>query len=53
VEIIRTGSREADVFANTQNFTKIIEATVRQYPDQWLWVHQRWKTQRCQARKKE
>ena len=53
VEITRTGNREADVFTNTQRFTKIIEETVRQYPDQWLWVHQRWKTQRCQARKKE
>lgn len=53
VEIIRTVDREADVFANTQRFTKIIEETVRRYPDQWLWVHQRWKTQRCQARKKE
>jgi len=53
VEIIRTGDREADVITNTQRFTKIIEETVRRYPDQWLWVHQRWKTQRCQARKKE
>lgn len=53
VEIVRTGNREADVLANTQHFTRIIEMTVRQYPDQWLWVHQRWKTQRCQARKKE
>lgn len=53
VEIVRTGDREADAAANTQRFTKIIEETVRRYPDQWLWVHQRWKTQRCQARKKE
>ncbi|MEW6335108.1 MAG: lysophospholipid acyltransferase family protein [Thermodesulfobacteriota bacterium] len=53
VEIIRTGDREADVAANTQRVTKIIEETVRRYPDQWLWVHQRWKTQRCQARKLE
>lgn len=53
VEIIRTGDRDADVLTNTQRFTKIIEETVRRYPDQWLWVHQRWKTQRCQARKKE
>jgi len=53
VEIINAGDREADVLANTQRFTKIIEETVRLYPDQWLWVHQRWKTQRCQARRKE
>lgn len=53
VEVIRTGNREADVLANTQRFTEIIEETVRRYPDQWLWVHQRWKTQRCQIRRKE
>ena len=53
VEVTRTGNREADILANTQRFTKIIEETVRQYPDQWLWVHQRWKTQRCQIRRKE
>lgn len=44
VELVRTGDREKDVLVNTQNFTRIIEDTVRQYPDQWLWVHQRWKT---------
>ena len=25
-------------------FTKVIEDYVRRYPDQWLWVHRRWKT---------
>jgi lauroyl/myristoyl acyltransferase len=44
VELVRTGDREQDILVNTQNFTRIVEATVRQYPDQWLWVHQRWKT---------
>jgi KDO2-lipid IV(A) lauroyltransferase len=44
VELVRTGDREQDVLVNTQNFTRIIENTVRQYPDQWFWVHQRWKT---------
>jgi len=52
VEIIRTNNRDADVFANTQRFTKVIEEAVRQYPEQWFWVHQRWKTQRCQVRRK-
>jgi len=44
VSLIRTGDLEADIAANTQLFTRIIEKFVRQYPDQWLWVHRRWKT---------
>ena len=44
VELIRTGHREADIVANTQQFTKVIEDYVRRYPEQWLWVHRRWKT---------
>jgi Kdo2-lipid IVA lauroyltransferase/acyltransferase len=42
--LIRTGDQEADIAANTQLFTKVIEDFVRRYPDQWLWVHRRWKT---------
>ncbi len=42
--LIRTGDLEADITANTQMFTKVIEGYVREYPDQWLWVHRRWKT---------
>jgi Kdo2-lipid IVA lauroyltransferase/acyltransferase len=38
------GDVEADAIANTALFTKVIEDYVRQYPDQWLWVHRRWKT---------
>jgi Kdo2-lipid IVA lauroyltransferase/acyltransferase len=44
VELVRAGDVEADTAANTAKFTKIIEDHVRRYPDQWLWVHRRWKT---------
>lgn len=40
----RTGDDEADAVANTAKCTAAIEAYVRRYPDQWLWVHRRWKT---------
>jgi Kdo2-lipid IVA lauroyltransferase/acyltransferase len=42
--LVRTGNDEADAVANTALFTKTIEEYVRRYPDQWLWVHRRWKT---------
>ncbi len=44
VEITRTEDYEADLRVNTQRFTKIVEDMVRRYPDQWFWIHQRWKT---------
>jgi Kdo2-lipid IVA lauroyltransferase/acyltransferase len=42
--LIRTGDLEKDIVRNTQLFTKVIEDYVRKYPEQWLWVHRRWKT---------
>jgi KDO2-lipid IV(A) lauroyltransferase len=44
LKLQRTGNNEEDILANTQLFTKVIEDFVRRYPDQWLWVHRRWKT---------
>ena len=44
LQLVRTGHLEADIAANTQMFTKVIEDYVRKYPDQWLCVHRRWKT---------
>jgi KDO2-lipid IV(A) lauroyltransferase len=44
LELIRTGDLEEDIVANTQRFTSVIEDYVRKYPEQWLWVHRRWKT---------
>jgi KDO2-lipid IV(A) lauroyltransferase len=45
IATICTGDEEADTVANTQNYTAAIEQAVRAHPDQWLWVHRRWKTQ--------
>jgi KDO2-lipid IV(A) lauroyltransferase len=44
VELVRTGDDEADAVANTAKFNRIFEQYVRKYPEQWLWVHRRWKT---------
>ena len=52
VDIISSENRKADILSNTQNFTKIIEEHIRQYPEQWFWVHQRWKTKLCQVKQR-
>lgn len=44
LELIRTGDRTHDIEANTLVYNQAIEAVIRRYPDQWFWVHQRWKT---------
>jgi KDO2-lipid IV(A) lauroyltransferase len=44
VDLVRTGDLDTDILRNTQIFTGIIESYVRKYPEQWLWVHRRWKT---------
>ncbi|MBI3406604.1 MAG: lysophospholipid acyltransferase family protein [Acidobacteria bacterium] len=44
VELARTGDESKDILENTSRFTLEVEKYARQYPDQWLWVHRRWKT---------
>jgi Kdo2-lipid IVA lauroyltransferase/acyltransferase len=44
LELVSTNDVEADALANTALFTRVLEGYIRQYPDQWLWVHRRWKT---------
>jgi KDO2-lipid IV(A) lauroyltransferase len=44
VVLARSGDTTRDVEENTAKFNKIIETYVRRYPEQWFWVHQRWKT---------
>jgi Kdo2-lipid IVA lauroyltransferase/acyltransferase len=44
VEIPSTDDVAADILAGTQLCTRVIESWIRRYPDQWLWIHRRWKT---------
>jgi KDO2-lipid IV(A) lauroyltransferase len=44
VSIERTGDEEEDILRLTRSITNVVEDEVRRFPDQWLWVHRRWKT---------
>jgi KDO2-lipid IV(A) lauroyltransferase len=44
VETINTGNQKEDVIANTARYAEVLESVIRRHPDQWLWIHRRWRT---------
>jgi KDO2-lipid IV(A) lauroyltransferase len=44
VKLTISEDREKDVLEVTQRCTRVLESIIREYPDQWLWMHDRWKS---------
>lgn len=44
LRMVNTGNEEQDVITNTAAMTRFIEEQIRQHPEQWVWMHERWKT---------
>jgi len=44
IEPVDTGDRKQDIVDTTAAYTAEIERIIRKYPDQWMWIHKRWKT---------
>jgi KDO2-lipid IV(A) lauroyltransferase len=51
-EPVRTGDRKRDVVETTALFTRKIEQAVRAHPEQWFWVHDRWRIRKRRRRSK-
>lgn len=44
IPLERTGDQERDIRVNTQRWSAIVEEEIRKCPEQWFWVHRRWKS---------
>jgi len=40
---VRDASGQVDVQGTMQAITSVVEGWIREYPDQWLWLHRRWR----------
>ena len=47
LQVTPTGDRDADVVAITQRINDVIGEQIRQHPEQWLWLHDRWKADKA------
>ena len=43
VQPVRDAAGEIDIQGTTQAITSVVEGWIREYPDQWLWLHRRWR----------
>ncbi len=43
IAIVRTGNLRRDIEATSRRFNDVIEAQIRRHPEQWFWLHRRWK----------
>lgn len=44
LELKAGNSKQQDLAENTQLWSNMIESYIRKYPQQWVWMHSRWKT---------
>lgn len=52
ISIHKSGDTGRDVVLNTGNATRVVESYIRRYPEQWFWMHQRWKTRPIETEEK-
>lgn len=43
VKPVFDASGQVDIQGTMQAVTDVVESWIREYPDQWLWLHRRWR----------
>lgn len=44
LDLVKSDDEERDIIANTQKISDAYETMIRRFPEQWVWMHKRWKT---------
>lgn len=52
IQVPKTEDEQADILAGTQAWSSWLEQEIRKRPDQWMWIHPRWRTTPDKPRRK-
>ncbi len=52
LEMEKKSDRDETIRFNTERWSRLVEAYIRKYPEQWVWMHRRWKTKPDEFSKK-
>jgi KDO2-lipid IV(A) lauroyltransferase len=44
ITLTDSGDKQSDLVENTQKMSRVLERYIRAHPEQWVWMHNRWKT---------
>lgn len=53
LQVEKTSDKHADIKAMTQRLATLIEEHIKKYPDEWFWLHDRWKSMRVEFEPEE
>ena len=53
LQVEKTSDKHADIKAMTQRLATLIELHIKKYPDEWFWLHDRWKSMRVEFEQEE